>query len=134
MTAATADIRSADRVRRMRSIGVLFVFFTLTFSAATRAQGLPESRVNQGLPEFHVNQRLPESARAERTDVQGAIVASLKLLMIEHGTRIMFQEKTRRELPARRGIRLPRRPSIGRREHGWPRSARCTVCSSSSDR
>ena len=82
----------------MRSIGVLFVFFTLTFSAATRAQGLPESRVNQGLPEFHVNQRLPESARAERTDVQGAIVASLKLLMIEHGTRIMFQEKTRREL------------------------------------
>jgi len=61
----------------MRSIGVLFVFFTLTFSAATRAQGLPESRVNQGLPEFHVNQRLPESARAERTDVQGAIVASL---------------------------------------------------------
>lgn len=37
-------------------------------------------------------------ANPERTDVIGAIGDSMKLLMIEHGMRIAFQEKTRREL------------------------------------
>ena len=32
------------------------------------------------------------------TDVLGTFVDSLKLLMIEHGTRVAFQDKTRREL------------------------------------
>jgi hypothetical protein len=48
------------------------------------------------------------------TDVLGAFTDSLKLLMIEHGTRIAFQDKTRRELTGpfwsdyRRSVRLPR--------------------------
>jgi hypothetical protein len=48
-----------------------------------------------------------------KTDVAGAIGDSIKLLMIEHGTRIAFQEKTRRELRGpfwsdyRRSIRWP---------------------------
>lgn len=47
-------------------------------------------------------------------DVLGAFVDSLKLLMIEHGTRIAFQEKTRRELRGpfwrdyHRSVRLPK--------------------------
>jgi hypothetical protein len=48
------------------------------------------------------------------TDMLGAFTDSLKLLMIEHGTRIAFQDKTRRELTGpfwsdyRRSVRLPR--------------------------
>jgi hypothetical protein len=47
------------------------------------------------------------------TDVMGAVADSLKLLMIEHGTRITLQPKTRRELGGpffadyRRSIRWP---------------------------
>jgi hypothetical protein len=47
-------------------------------------------------------------------DVLGVFVDSLKLLMIEHGTRVAFQEKTRRELKGpfwsdyRRSVRIPR--------------------------
>jgi hypothetical protein len=50
----------------------------------------------------------------EGTDVLGAFADSLKLLMIEHGTRVAFQDKTRRELSGpfwndyRRSVRLPR--------------------------
>ncbi len=46
-------------------------------------------------------------------DVLGAVVDSLKLLMIEHGTRVTFQSKTRRELGGpfwgdyRRSVRIP---------------------------
>ena len=46
-------------------------------------------------------QQLPPASRDEhqqRTDVAGAIGDSIRLLLIEHGTRIAFQEKTRREL------------------------------------
>jgi hypothetical protein len=48
------------------------------------------------------------------TDVMGAVADSLKLLMLEHGTRITLQPKTRRELGGpfvadyRRSIRWPR--------------------------
>ena len=47
------------------------------------------------------------------TDVLGAFTDSLKLLMIEHGIRVAFQEKTRRELDGPfwpdygRSVRLP---------------------------
>jgi len=50
----------------------------------------------------------------DRADVLGAFADSLKLLLIEHGTRVAFQEKTRRELSGpfwadyRRSVRLPR--------------------------
>jgi hypothetical protein len=49
----------------------------------------------------------------EGADVLGAFRDSLKLLMIEHGTRIAFQAKTRRELGGpffsdyRRSVRMP---------------------------
>lgn len=54
------------------------------------------------------------AAEREGADVLGAFVASLKLLAIEHGTRIAFQDKTRRELGGpfwsdyRRSLRVPR--------------------------
>src|SRR5262245_42175724 len=47
-------------------------------------------------------------------DVFGAVKDSLKLLLIEHATRIAFQDKTRRELGGnfwidyRRSVRVPR--------------------------
>jgi hypothetical protein len=47
-------------------------------------------------------------------DVIGAFMDSFKLLIVEHGTRVAFQEKTRRELGGnfwsdyRRSVRLPR--------------------------
>ena len=47
------------------------------------------------------------------TDVLGTFVDSLKLLMIEHGTRVAFQDKTRRELGGnfwrdyRQSVRMP---------------------------
>jgi hypothetical protein len=49
----------------------------------------------------------------EGPDVVGAFVTSVRLLLIEHGTRLAFQEKTRRELSGpfwtdyRRSIRVP---------------------------
>ncbi len=49
----------------------------------------------------------------EGADVLGAFADSLKLLMIEHGTRIGFQQKTRRELGGpfwsdyKRSVRIP---------------------------
>lgn len=49
----------------------------------------------------------------EGADVLGAFADSLKLLMIEHGTRVAFQQKTRRELGGpfwsdyRRSVRIP---------------------------
>jgi hypothetical protein len=50
----------------------------------------------------------------QRTDILGAFSDSLKLLLIEHGTRIGLQEKTRRELSGgnfwedyRRSVRIP---------------------------
>ena len=61
-------------------------------------------------------QPIAQAARDEpprKTDVAGAIGDSIKLLLIEHGTRIAFQEKTRRELGGpfwrdyRRSIRWP---------------------------
>jgi hypothetical protein len=49
----------------------------------------------------------------EGADVLGAFKDSLRLLLIEHGTRVLFQEKTRRELGGnfwtdyRRSVRIP---------------------------
>jgi len=53
------------------------------------------------------------TADHEATDIIGALGDSLKLLLIEHGTRIAFQQKTRRELGGpfwsdyRRSVRWP---------------------------
>jgi hypothetical protein len=54
------------------------------------------------------------SHTAASTNISAAIGDSLRLLMIEHGTRVIFQEKTRRELGGpffddyRKSIRWPR--------------------------
>jgi hypothetical protein len=40
----------------------------------------------------------PDTQRRTGTDISGAVGDSLRLLAIEHGTRIAFQAKTRREL------------------------------------
>lgn len=62
-------------------------------------------------------QQISQAARDEhppKTDIAGAIGDSIKLLLVEHGIRIAFQEKTRRELAGpfwsdyRRSIRMPR--------------------------
>lgn len=57
---------------------------------------------------------LSPAASKTRTDVLGAVGDSMKLLMIEHGTRLIFQEKTRRALVEgpffedyRRSLRVP---------------------------
>jgi len=61
-------------------------------------------------------QQRPQATRdvhPRKTDIAGGIGDSIKLLLIEHGTRIAFQEKTRRELGGpfwsdyRRSIRWP---------------------------
>ena len=77
------------------------MLLSLTFcGSATLAQ-----EVEPGRQRFSTNR--------DGTDVLGAIGASMKLLMIEHGMRIVFQEKTRRELGGpfvpdyRRSVRWP---------------------------
>jgi hypothetical protein len=56
---------------------------------------------------------LASSDDREGADVLGSFVDSLKLLMIEHGSRLAFQDKTRRELGGhfwgdyRRSVRIP---------------------------
>lgn len=55
----------------------------------------------------------PASNDSARTSLKGVLADSLKLLMIEHGTRIALQEKTRRELGGpffldyKRSVRMP---------------------------
>jgi len=71
-----------------------------------------------GVASAGAQDRLTPSAAShddrEGADVLGAFRNSVKLLIIEHGTRIAFQEKTRRELDGpfwsdyRRSVRMPR--------------------------
>jgi hypothetical protein len=65
--------------------GTLLVV-TVFRPAVASAQTLPPDPLGSHAADYH------------STDVKGAVGDSLKLLMIEHGTRIAFQEKTRREL------------------------------------
>ena len=69
--------------RRMYSARVFLFLAVLVVVSDVSAQSLPLA--------------VPSGSR-DRTDVMGAIGDSMKLLLIEHGTRIAFQEKTRREL------------------------------------
>lgn len=61
-----------------------------------------------------VEPALGSSDDRDGADVLGAFTGSLKLLLIEHGWRIAFQQKTRRELSGpfwgdyRRSVRIPR--------------------------
>jgi hypothetical protein len=83
----------------LRTLIVILVVGTILGTSTTHAQDLQ--------PAF------TSSDDREGTDVLGAFADSLKLLMIEHGMRIAFQEKTRRELGGnfwtdyRRSVRVP---------------------------
>lgn len=73
--------------------------------------GVPLSAAAQDtLPPAHVS---IDDQRG--VDVFGVVVDSLRLLAIEHGTRVAFQEKTRRELGGpfwrdyKRSVRIPRK-------------------------
>jgi len=79
-------------------VGVLSVVFLLSTRVASPATA----------------QQLPQTSRARQgTDVRRAIGDAFRLLLIEHGSRIAFQAKTRRELGGpfwsdyRRSVRLP---------------------------
>jgi len=86
-------------VHRTTTVIILLILLTAHASAASGQQGLE--------PAFGT------SDDRDGADVLGAFTDSLKLLMIEHGSRIVFQEKTRRELGGnfwsdyRRSVRIP---------------------------
>lgn len=86
----------------MRSIVLLSVLIGVFFANATNAHA------QQAL-----QPALTSSDDREGADVLGSFADSLKLLMIEHGFRVAFQDKTRRELGGnfwtdyRRSVRVP---------------------------
>lgn len=81
----------ADNLRKPRYSCV--VRRALPAALALLIVGLPVPGLAQQGPE---NVFSVESNRG--TDIAGVVMDSLNLLMIEHGTRVLFQEKTRREL------------------------------------
>ena len=86
----------------MQGTAIVIILLTIIASHASTAAG--QERLE---PAFGV------SDDREGADVLGAFTDSLKLLMIEHGSRVAFQEKTRRELGGnfwsdyRRSVRIP---------------------------
>lgn len=86
----------------MRLFAVVMLMSVLGPAPASLAQTRPAARVMHS-----------DDGDRTGTDVMGAVADSLKLLMIEHGTRITLQPKTRRELGGpffadyRRSIRWP---------------------------
>jgi hypothetical protein len=68
----------------------------------------PDAQVPLSVPQVE-----PSAIPSSPSTLKGAIVDSLRLLMIEHSTRIAFQDKTRRELGGaffsdyRRSVKLP---------------------------
>jgi hypothetical protein len=67
-------------------------------------------------------QPLPVADEQRRTDVRGVLTDSLRLLVLEHTTRVAVQDKTRRELGGRfwsnyrRSVRVPKQWEDG---DGW---------------
>jgi hypothetical protein len=70
---------------RTAKLLIVCLAISLVWTPAARAQSTPLAPVG-----------ITEPRRG--TDVLGAFADSMKLLMIEHGTRIAFQSKTRKEL------------------------------------
>jgi hypothetical protein len=87
-------------VHKTAIVIILFTIFTAHTSTALGQEGLQ--------PTFGV------SDDREGADLLGAVTDSFKLLMIEHGWRVAFQEKTRSELGGnfwsdyRRSVRIPK--------------------------
>jgi hypothetical protein len=74
---------------------------TMNRGAITRATGLMLTLVLVAAATAHGQETaslLDESQQRRRTDVVGALSDSLTLLLIEHSTRLAFQEKTREAL------------------------------------
>jgi hypothetical protein len=100
---------AAFRMRRLscndRLAGALLVLL-LCGSTAARAQ--------DGVATPLIEAPAPEPGSAPRRDVIGAIADSFKLVMLEHATRVAFQEKTRAELTGPfwddyiRSVKVPR--------------------------
>ncbi len=92
-----SSVRSAFR----RAVVALVV--PLLLSAPALAWAQQDFELSQGL----------EDDDNEGTDVIGVVADSIRLLLMEHGTRIAFQSKTRRELSGnfwsdyRRSVRIP---------------------------
>jgi hypothetical protein len=69
-----------------------------------------------------IRDQIAAGLQDDRLDVKGVIGDSLRLLLIEHGLRVMFQEKTRRELVGPfwqdyvKSVRVPRQWHDG---DGW---------------
>lgn len=86
----------------MQRTATVFILLTISASHSSTAYGQEGLEAAFGV-----------SDDREGADVLGAFTDSLKLLMIEHGSRIAFQEKTRRELGGnfwadyRRSVRIP---------------------------
>ncbi len=89
------------RVLRRR-IAATFITLSL-FASAPAAAGAQDFDLTQGF----------DQDDNQGTDVLGVVGDSIRLLLMEHGTRIVFQSKTRRELGGnfwsdyRRSVRIP---------------------------
>jgi hypothetical protein len=70
------------------------VFATAVIGAASPAQAQDSSPA----PVTPVREQISADLKQDRLDVKGVIGDSLRLLLIEHGLRVTFSEKTRREL------------------------------------
>jgi uncharacterized coiled-coil protein SlyX len=103
--ATRRDVVIVSDVKILRPSIRLLVTFLVSLATAT----LPTAAAGQE----SIASTLGVSDDERGADVLGAFTDSLKLLLIEHGTRIAFQEKTRRELEGnfwtdyRRSVRVP---------------------------
>src|SRR5262245_46409387 len=94
------DVSMTRRVRTKIGLLIISINATVSTSASWAQEALQPT--------------LGTSDDREGADVFGAVKDSLKLLLIEHASRIAFQEKTRRELAGnfwldyRRSVRVPR--------------------------
>ena len=90
-------------MKRHSFVTVLSLGSLLLIPASARAQATPDRAAARDASEI-----APQSSTW-----RGALADSLKLLMIEHGTRLAFHQKTRRELGGpfildyRRSVRMP---------------------------
>ncbi len=96
-------------MRRVAGVLALFSFVTVAGLSSVAAQdsstdvlwpleGLFAATEGRDVLSLSKGPPITPGLSGERTDVLGAFSDSLRLLLIEHGTRIAFQEKTRREL------------------------------------
>jgi hypothetical protein len=92
---------------------VSITIIAVTFTACMLALGTPTAALAQGGDAAHDASPDPSELATEPSTWKGAFVDSLRLLLLEHGTRVAFQHKTRRELGGhffgdyRRSLKIP---------------------------